>query len=51
MIYKSWMILTDEQWDRIRDHFLEEQIADGRPGRKPIPARVVLEAVVDFELG
>jgi hypothetical protein len=29
--------LTDEQWERIRSHFPEEHIADGRPGRKPIP--------------
>jgi len=28
---------TDEQWERIRDHFPEENIADGRPGRKPTP--------------
>ena len=38
--------LTDEQWERIRDHFPEEKIADGRPGRKPIPTRRVLEAVL-----
>ena len=38
--------LTDEQWERIRDHFTEENIADGRPGRKPTPARCVLEAVL-----
>ena len=38
--------LTDEQWDRIRNHFPEEHIADGRPGRKPIPTRRVLEAVL-----
>src|SRR5215467_14791361 len=45
--YKCRMIrLTDEQWERIRDHFLEENIADGRPGRKPIPTRCVLEAVL-----
>jgi hypothetical protein len=31
--------LTDEQWERIRNHFPEEHIADGRPGRKPIPTR------------
>jgi hypothetical protein len=37
--------LRDEQWERIRDHFPEEKIADGRPGRKPIPTRCVLEAV------
>jgi transposase len=38
--------LTDEQWERIRNHFPEENIADGRPGRKPIPTRCVLEAVL-----
>lgn len=38
--------LTDEQWERIREHFPEEQIADGRPGRKPVPTRRVLEAVL-----
>jgi two-component sensor histidine kinase len=29
--------LTDEQWERIRDHFPEENIGGGRPGRKPTP--------------
>ena len=38
--------LTDEQWERIRKHFPEEHIPDGRPGRKPIPTRQVLEAVL-----
>ena len=38
--------LTDEQWDRIRDRFPEEHIADDRPGRKPIPTRRVLEAAL-----
>src|SRR2546421_1872633 len=38
--------LTDEQWGRIRMHFPEEHIADCRPGRKPIPTRRVLEAVL-----
>jgi transposase len=38
--------LSDLQWERIRDHFPEEHIADGRPGRKPIPTRHVLEAVL-----
>src|SRR6266496_694295 len=38
--------LTDEQWERIRNHFPEEHIPDGRPGRKPIPTRRVLEAVL-----
>jgi hypothetical protein len=32
--------------ERIRSHFPEEHIADGRPGRKPIPTRRVLEAVL-----
>jgi transposase len=45
--YKCGMIrLTNEQWERIRKHFPEEHIADGRPGRKPIPTRHVLEAVL-----
>src|SRR6516165_8096138 len=38
--------LTDEQWECIRRHFPEEHIADGRPGRKPVPTRRVLEAVL-----
>jgi transposase len=38
--------LTDEQWERIRDHFPEEHIPDGRAGRKPSPTRHVLEAVL-----
>jgi transposase len=37
--------LNDEQWERIREHFPEENILEGRAGRKPIPARAVLEAV------
>ncbi len=38
--------LTDAQWERIRRHFPEENIPEGRPGRKPVPARPVLEAVL-----
>jgi transposase len=38
--------LSDVQWERIREHFPEENIPDGRPGRKPVPARQVLEAVL-----
>ena len=38
--------LTDVQWDRIRDRFPEEHIADDRPGRKPIATRRVLEAAL-----
>ena len=36
----------DEQWERIREHFPEENIPDSHPGRKPIPTRRVLEAVL-----
>ncbi len=38
--------LTDDQLGRIREHFPEENIPEGRPGRKPVPARQVLEAVL-----
>ena len=38
--------ITDDQWELIREHFPEEHIPDDRPGRKPIPARRVLEAVL-----
>jgi transposase len=38
--------LRDDQWERIREHFPEEQIPESRPGRKPVPARDVLEAVL-----
>ena len=38
--------LSDEQWERIRNYFPEEHIPDGRPGRKPVPTRRVLEAVL-----
>jgi transposase len=38
--------LTDEQWERIRKHFLKEHIPDGRPSRKPVATRQVLEAVL-----
>ncbi len=38
--------LSDEQWDRIRKHFPEEHVPNSRPGRKPIPTRRVLEAVL-----
>ena len=33
--------LTDEQWERIREHFPEATIAPERPGRRPVPARRV----------
>ncbi len=38
--------LRDEQWDRIREHFLEEHIPDTPPGRKLVPARQILNAVL-----
>jgi transposase len=38
--------LSDEQWERIRELFPEEHIPEGRAGRKPIPARAVLEGVL-----
>ena len=38
--------LNDEQWERIREHFPEEHIPESRPGRKPVPTRKVLEAVL-----
>lgn len=40
------MQLTDVQWNRVREHFPEENIPDGRPGRKPVSTRRVLEAVL-----
>src|SRR5689334_6338193 len=36
--------LSDEQWERIREYFPEENIPEGRPGRKPVLTRQVLEA-------
>ena len=36
--------LSDQQWERIREHFPEEHISPSRPGRKPTPTRKVLEA-------
>ena len=38
--------LTDAQWERIRPHFPDENIPEGQPGRKPVPTRRVLEAVL-----
>src|SRR3989449_3988479 len=38
--------LSDEQWERIREYFPEENIPEGRPGRKPVPARRVLDAAL-----
>jgi transposase len=38
--------LSDAQWERIREHFPEENIPADRPGRRPVPTRRVLEAVL-----
>jgi transposase len=38
--------LRDDQWERISEHFPEEHIPDFRLGRKPVPTRAVLEAVL-----
>jgi transposase len=38
--------ISDAHWDRIRHHFPEENLPEERPGRKPIPARRVLDAVL-----
>lgn len=38
--------MTDEQWERIREHFPEEHYPAERSGRKPIAARKVLEAAL-----
>lgn len=38
--------ISDAHWERIRHHFPEEHIPDERPGRKPVPARRVLDAVL-----
>jgi transposase len=40
------MRLSDEQWELIREHFPEENIPDGRAGRKPVSTRRVLDAVL-----
>jgi transposase len=38
--------LSDEHWERIRDHLPEEHIPPSRPGRKPIPTRNIIETVL-----
>src|SRR5262245_3843576 len=38
--------LSDSQWERIRHHFPEENFCEGRPGRKPVPTRKILEAAL-----
>jgi hypothetical protein len=36
--------LNDSEWGRIRHHSPEENISEGRAGRKPVPTRQILEA-------
>jgi hypothetical protein len=43
--------VTNEQWHRIREHFPEESIPEDRLGRKPVPARKVLDAVLWWRCG
>jgi transposase len=38
--------LSDSEWERIQHHFPEENISEGRPGRKPVPTRKILEAAL-----
>jgi transposase len=38
--------LSDLQRERIRHHVPEENIADGRPGRRPVSTRQVLEGAL-----
>lgn len=38
--------LSDEHWERIREHFPEEHPEVGRPGPKPIASRKVMEGVL-----
>jgi len=38
--------IPDNYWDRIKQHFPEEDIPEGRAGRKPVPARQILDAVL-----
>ena len=38
--------MNDLDWERIRHHFPEENISEGRPGRKPVPSRKILEATL-----
>jgi hypothetical protein len=35
-----------DRWERVRGHFPEENLSGGLPGRKPVPTREVLEAVL-----
>lgn len=42
--------MRDDQWERIREHFLEEHIPDSRPGRKQVHGpRDLGSRALDFE--
>src|SRR3569832_2449544 len=45
-IIRRMLRLSDPHWERIRDHFPEENIPAGRAGRKPISSRRILAAVL-----
>jgi hypothetical protein len=38
--------LSDRHWEMIRHHFPEENAPADKTGRKPVPARQVLDAVL-----
>jgi transposase len=38
--------LNTSDWERIRHDFPKENISQGRPGRKPVPTRKILEAAL-----
>ena len=40
------MQVTDQQWDKIREYFPEEQEEESKVGRKPISSRRILEAIL-----
>jgi hypothetical protein len=40
--------LTDEQWERIRDHFPEENIADGRESARLFKG-IICDDISEFE--
>jgi len=40
------LLSSDDPWPRIREHLPGENTPEGRPGRKPVPVRQALEAVL-----
>jgi transposase len=39
-------VRRDSHWEQIRHDFPEENISEGCPGRRPVPTRKILEAVL-----